>query len=33
MTGVPEHIIKKQLEHFDNVHPAYGEGVKKALGM
>ncbi len=33
MAGVPEHIIKRQLEHFDKVDPAYGEGVKKALGM
>ncbi|MHA2075388.1 MAG: catalase, partial [Candidatus Hodarchaeales archaeon] len=32
MAGVPEYIIKRQLEHFDIVDPAYGEGVKKALG-
>ncbi|MHA2203148.1 MAG: catalase-related domain-containing protein, partial [Candidatus Hodarchaeales archaeon] len=32
MAGVPEYIIKRQLEHFDKVDPAYGEGVKKALG-
>lgn len=33
MAGVPEHIIKRQLEHFDKIDPAYGEGIKKALGM
>lgn len=33
MAGVPEHIIKRQLEHFNKVDPAYGEGVKKALEM
>ncbi len=33
MAGVPEHIIKRQLEHFNKVDPAYQEGVKKALGM
>jgi catalase len=32
MDGVPEYIIKRQLGHFDKVDPAYGEGVKKALG-
>ncbi len=33
MAGVPDHIIQKQLEHFNKVESAYGEGVKKALGM
>lgn len=33
MAGVPEFIIKRQLELFDKVDPAYGNGVKKALGM
>ena len=33
MSGVPKHIIKRQLEHFDKVDPAYGKGVRKALGM
>ncbi len=32
MDGVPDYIINKQLEHFDKVDPAYGAGVKKALG-
>jgi catalase len=32
MAGVPEYIIKRQLDHFDKVDPTYGEGVKKALG-
>jgi catalase len=33
MVGVPDYIIKRQLEHFDKVDPAYGEGVRKALGI
>jgi catalase len=32
MAGVPEYIIKRQLEHLDKVDSVYGEGVKKALG-
>ncbi len=32
MVGVPKHIINRQLEHFSKIDPAYGEGVKKALG-
>lgn len=33
MAGVPEYIIKRQLEHFNKVDPAYREGVRKALSM
>ncbi|MFO7879905.1 MAG: catalase [Bacteroidales bacterium] len=32
MEGVPEDIIKKQIELFDAADKAYGEGVRKALG-
>jgi len=32
MDGVPDDIIKRQLEHFGKADPAYAEGVKKALG-
>ncbi len=31
MTGVPEHIIERQLGHFDKADPAYGNGVREAL--
>jgi len=33
MTGVPEHIIQRQLAHFYKADPAYGEGVARALGL
>ena len=33
MTGVPREIIERQLAHFAKADPAYGAGVKKALGM
>ena len=33
MAGVSENIIKIQVEHFYKVDPAYGEGVKKVLGL
>lgn len=32
MAGVPETIIDRQLALFDQVHPDYGAGVRKALG-
>ena len=32
MYGVPDEIVKRQLEHFAKADPAYAEGVKKALG-
>ncbi len=32
MQGVPERIVKKQLEHFAKADPAYAEGVRNALG-
>ncbi len=32
MSGVPDKIIKRQLEHFAKADPAYAAGVKKALG-
>lgn len=31
--GVPQAIIDRQLAHFDKADPAYGAGVRKALGM
>jgi catalase len=33
MAGVPTEIIERQLAHFDKVDPAYGDGVRKALGI
>ena len=33
MQGVPETIIRKQLEHFYKADPAYGAGVATALGL
>ncbi len=32
MDGVPDGIIERQLKHFELADPAYGEGVRKALG-
>ena len=32
MQGVPDTIIERQLVHFDRVDPAYGNGVRAALG-
>lgn len=32
MTGVPDEIVDRQLALFDKVDPAYGAGVRKALG-
>ena len=31
--GVPQAIIDRQLAHFDKADPAYGAGVRKALGL
>ena len=31
MAGVPEHIVERQLAHFDKVHADYGAGVRAAL--
>ncbi|HEX6212883.1 MAG TPA: catalase [Methylomirabilota bacterium] len=31
MQGVPDFIVKRQLEHFAKADPAYGEGVAQAL--
>ena len=33
MGGVPAEIIERQLAHFDQADPAYGAGVRKALGL
>jgi catalase len=33
MGGVPRDIVNRQLGHFDKVHPGYGDGVRKALGI
>ncbi len=33
MKSVPEFIQLRQLEHFDKADPAYGEGVRKGLGL
>ncbi len=32
MAGVPAPIIDRQLAHFDRVDPAYGQGIRDALG-
>ncbi len=32
MQGVPAFIVERQLTHFDKADPAYGAGVRKALG-
>lgn len=31
MDGVPQHIVDRQIALFDQVHPDYGNGVRKAL--
>jgi len=33
MQGVPPEIVERQLGHFDKVDPAYGTGVRTALGF
>jgi len=33
MQGVPEVIQKRQIAHFTQADPAYGEGVKQGLGL
>jgi catalase len=33
MKGIPERIIKLQIEHFTKADPAYGRGVAEALGV
>ncbi|KAG1293617.1 hypothetical protein G6F64_013531 [Rhizopus arrhizus] len=33
MTGVPEEIQRRQLEHIRKADPAYAAGVAKALGL
>jgi catalase len=33
MGGVPRNIVDRQLALFDQVDPAYGAGVRKALGI
>ncbi|MBA4719866.1 catalase [Alloalcanivorax xenomutans] len=33
MDGVPEEIVRRQLEHFEKADPAYAAGVAKALGL
>lgn len=32
MKGVPDFIVERQLAHFDRIDPAYGDGVRTALG-
>ena len=32
MDGVPEAIVRRQIEHFTKADPAYGAGVAAALG-
>jgi catalase len=32
LAGVPDFIVERQLALFDQVHPEYGAGVRKALG-
>lgn len=31
INGVPDFILNRQLEHFDKIHPDYGNGVREAL--
>ncbi|HEY8961250.1 MAG TPA: catalase [Luteolibacter sp.] len=33
MQGVPREIVERQLAHFDKADPAYGQGVRAALGF
>ena len=33
LSQVPEHIQRRQVELFTKVHPDYGAGVAKALGL
>jgi catalase len=33
MAGVPETIVRRQLDHFVRIDPAYGAGVAAALGL
>lgn len=33
MQGVPEEIIARQLQHFDQADPAYGNGIRAALNQ
>ena len=33
MQGVPEAIVRRQIEHFRKADPAYGAGVAEALGL
>ncbi|KAF0803746.1 catalase [Alcanivorax xiamenensis] len=33
MDGVPEEIVRRQLDHFEKADPAYAAGVAKALGL
>jgi catalase len=33
MQDVPREIVERQLAHFDKADPAYGEGVRAALGL
>ena len=33
MTGVPEAIVRRQLEHFRRADPAYGQGVAERVGV
>lgn len=33
MQGVPQEIVERQLGHFDKADPAYGAGVRQALGL
>ncbi|MCB6183938.1 catalase [Leeia sp. TBRC 13508] len=32
MAGVPDFIVERALAHFDQIDPAYGAGIRKALG-
>jgi len=33
MEGVPEYIMRRQIEHFSKADPAYGRGVAQKLGL
>ena len=32
MQGVPAFIVERQLAHLNRIDPAYGDGVRSALG-
>lgn len=33
MAGVPDHIVRRQVDHFAKADPAYGAGVAEQVGL